>query len=365
MKDFLRLIKYELKRVTRNKFIMSMLLCFSLIILSVLAFVNVESTKYPLAVYLDGQRIEDLDVIDLLYEDIEDMNVVYVDSTEEGLAKLRSNKVCFFIDVHADTDPITATFYYDGASAVGRTIRNSLLNKANEYTYKTTTDFLSDFGITINEDYFHAVTFKSGTKDEVTVKQVPFALEVACVVSIILMFGLAYSMSRDNETKISKNIAYMPIGIHKYLWSKVIPYFILGMVEITLVYILGSLAFDINFQTNLPVMISISSVFILASTMMGLLFSCSKSQIATIFLDMGVILIPVFAVMMTFLQTLYLPFKIIIYSMPITAFTELLNSMMYSGVIVWGNVLVLLVLSIIFYIATWYVLNRRVVKCRF
>ena len=77
MKDFLRLIKYELKRVTRNRFIMSMLLCFSLIILSVLAFVNVESVKYPLAVYLDGQRIEDLDVIDLLYEDIDDMNVVY------------------------------------------------------------------------------------------------------------------------------------------------------------------------------------------------------------------------------------------------------------------------------------------------
>ena len=365
MKDFLRLIKYELKRVTRNRFIMSMLLCFSLIILSVLAFVNVESINYPLAVNLDGQRLEDLDVIDLLYEDIEDMNVIYVESSEEGLKLLRNGKVCFFIDVHADTTPVTATFYYDGASASGRTIRNLMLNKANEYTYQTTTEFLADFGITINKDYFHAVTFLSGTKEEVTVKQVPFALEVACVVSIILMFGLAYSMSRDNETKISKNIAYMPIGIHKYLWSKIIPYFILGILEITLIYVLGSLAFDITFYTNIFAMIGISSVFVLAVIMAGLLFSCSKSQIATIFLDMGVILIPVFAVMMTFLQTLYLPFKIVIYSMPITAFTELLNGMMYSGVIIWSNVLILLLLCVLFYLITVYVLNRRVAKCKF
>ena len=131
-----------------------------------------------------------------------DMNVVYVDSSDEGLKLLRNGEVCFFIDVHADTTPITATFYYDGSNASGRTIRNLMLNKANEYTYQKTSEFLADFGITINKDYFHAVTFLSGTKEEVTVKQVPFALEVACVVSIILMFGLAYSMSRDNETKI-------------------------------------------------------------------------------------------------------------------------------------------------------------------
>ena len=112
-------------------------------------------------------------------------------------------------------------------------------------------------------------------------------------------------------------------------------------------------------------MIGISSVFILATIMMGLLFSCSKSQIATIFLDMGTILIPVFAVMMTFLQTLYLPFKIVIYAMPITSFTELLNSMMYNGVIVWNNVLILLLLCVVFYVATVYVLNRRVAKCKF
>ncbi|MBQ7798663.1 MAG: ABC transporter permease [Clostridia bacterium] len=364
-KHFFKLIKYEFKRVARNKFVMSMLLCFSIVILLLLSFVNAKSNSYPIAVFLDGQNIEEVGVIDMLYENMEGSKIVYVDSREEGLEKLRENDVCFFIALNSDTDPVTATFYYDGGSAVGRTIKNGLLEKKGEYTYQVTSEFLKEYGITVNEAYFNTISFETSTKDEITAHQVPFGIEVASCVSIILMFGLAYSISRDNETKVSKNIAYMPLGTHKYLWAKIIPYFTLGMLEMIIVYAMGGLFFKIDYQVNPLIIFLLSSFFVMATIMLGLLFSCCKSQIATLFLCMGVIVVPIFAVTMIFIQTSILPFRRLLYCMPISVFAGFLNGMMFSGVIMWWSILAFVIQIIVYYILTVYIINKRVAKCKF
>lgn len=362
MKRFLKLIKYEFKRITRNKLVMSMLLGFSIVVLMVLSLVNVDKKSVPVAVYLDGESIENIEIFDIVEEEINIEKIVYVSSKDEGLSKLRKNDVCLYIEIDSDTTPVSATFYYDSSSSIGRSIKGNLSEKQSEYTYKATNEFLEGFGIKINEAYFKGISFKSSTKTKVQPKQVAFAIEVASVISIILMFGLAYSMSRDNETKISKNLAYMPFGIHEYLWSKIIPYFVLGLIEFVMVYFIGKFAFNINFQANILLLSTVFILFSLSTISLGLLFSCSKSQISTIFLDMIVILIPIFALLMTFIPLLPFVFRIILYLMPISSFVPLISGMIYSGVVIWEYFIILLVLMILYYFVTVYVMKRKIRK---
>lgn len=364
-KQFFKLMKYEFKRVARNKFVISMLLCFSIIILLLLSLVDVKNAKYPIAIFLDGQNIEDVQVVDLINENIKTKDVIYVNSEEDGLEKIRKGEVCFFISLNSETTPVTATIFYDSASPVGRTIKDSLNEQKSEYTYNITNEFLKSHGITLNEAYFNTLSFESSTKTKVTARQMMFSTEVASCVAIILMFGLAYSISRDNETKVSKNLAYMPIGTHKFLWAKIIPYFVLGMMEIGLIFILGGIFFKINYQINPILIFLLSSLFVLASIMLGLLFSTCRSQIATIFLDVGSIIMPIFIVSLVYLQNLVLPFRLLMYCMPISLFVGFLNGMIFNGAIIWWNIIIFILQIIVYYVATVIVIKRRVKNCKF
>lgn len=363
MKQFLKLIKYEFKRVARNKAVMFMLLFFSAFMLIALSFSDVKTTKFSIGIYTDGQNLEDVGVIDLIYEEMKEADIVYIDSEDKGIEKLKKGEICFFIALNSSNNPVTATFYYDSSSFVGRNIKSNLSEEKADYTYKITSDFLSEYGITVNEAYFNSVTFKSATKSKVNVKKASFTIEAVSFISIIIMFGLAYSMSRDNENKISKNIAYMPINVHTYLWCKIIPYFILGMIQMALILIIGGVFFDIHYQLNPFIIFILSSLFVLSTIMISLLFGNCRSQIATVFLDMGALLIPIFASMLVFTETLFLPLKIVILGLPITSFISLLNGMMFSEIIIWKNVLILALSSIIYYLATVYIINKKTVNC--
>ena len=173
------------------------------------------------------------------------------------------------------------------------------------------------------------------------------------------MLGLAYSISKDNETNVAKNTLYMPIGLHKYLWSKVVPYILLGVVESAVLVLLGRLLFGISPVINPIVIILFTLLFIMASIMLGLVCANFKNQISTVFCSIGTILIPEFILVSTFAGALPLYVKIFLYLTPIGAFDMLFNPMLYSGVIAWANVLYLILQIIFYYVVAWLILKKR------
>lgn len=362
MKTFFKMVKYELIRVSRNKVVLTMLLSFSIILLLILSFVQVDTKNYPIAIFTDGVDIQEVGVMDVIEENIKLKRVTIVDSKEEGLKLIKKSKVCFFICLQAgeNVDDTTAVFYYDQTSTVGRTIKNNISDAKNEYAYVTINEFLNDYGIKLKESYFQLVTFEPASTKEVNIKQMPFAMEVGICVSIVLMFGLAYSMSRDNETNVSKNLSYMPVGTNRYLMSKVVPYYLLGITQLSVLYIIGGLFFKIRFETNLLLMILLTSVFILAVISLSLIFSMLRSQIATIFIDMLTIVLPMFILTMIYVQASPIIMQIALYCFPVVPFVSLLNGMMFNGVILWWQVGVLLTQAIAYYLIAMLILKRRV-----
>ena len=362
-KQFFKLVGYETKRVMRNKVVFTMLLVFSIILLLVLSFVQVNTSSYPIAIFTDGVNLEEAGVVQLIEENLATSKITYVDSKQEGLDMIKSNDACFFICLVAgeeETDQTTAIFYYDQSNTIGRTVATELNNAKNEYTYETTNEFLSKYGITLNETYFDLIKFEPASDKEISIRQMPFAVEVTCCASIILMMGLAYSLARDNETQVSKNIAYIPVGVNRYLLSKVVPYFVLGMIEMTAMYLLGMIFFKIHFQINILLVILLSSFFILSVIMLGLLFSLFKSQIATISLDMLVVILPIFVSIVVYVQACPMYIQILLYCIPITPFISFLNCMMFNGVVLWWNIPIFIAQIIIYYLIAVAIMKKRV-----
>lgn len=362
MTTFFKMMKYELKRVFRNKAVFVMLICFAVILFLGLSAVNVDTKSYPLAIYTDGVQLDEVQVMDLVEEHLQLERVTFVDSQEKGLDLIKRGKVCFFICLQAgeEIENTTATFYYDQTSTVGRTIKNKLSETKSQYAYDTLNSILDEYGVKLKENYFQLVSFAPASDREVNIKQMPFAMEVAICVSIILTLGLAYSMSRDNETNVSKNLTYMPVGVNRYLLSKVVPYFLLGVAQLVVLFAMGGLLFKIDFETNVLIMIVLSSSFVLAAIGLSLIFSMFKSQIATIFLGMLTVVLPMFVMTMIYIQASPIIAQVLLHCFPVVPIVSIINAMMFNGVILWWQVGVLLIQSIVYYLIAMLILKRRV-----
>ena len=360
VKSFFAMVKYEFIRVFRNKFVSIMLLLFPIILLSFMSSVDVELKSYTLAVFTDGIETEELEVYEQLLHDTTKNEIIYVNTVEEGKNLVNSGKVAFFISLNSKEDPITATFYYDGTSVFGRTIRDAMIDKSNQYSYDKITNYLKEYGVTIDESFFNLVTFETSTAQKVLFRQMPFAMEVGIGLAIVITFGLAYSLSRDNETNVSRNISYMPVGANRYLGSKIIVYFSLGMFEVIFSLLIGMIGFKIHFEMNFMLIVLLCSLFVLAITMMGLFFGLLKSQIATVLCNTLCIIVPLFAMIMVHIRTLGLLPRMILYCCPMTPFVTFLNGMMFNGIIEWISIAIFICQIIVYYFITLFILKRRI-----
>ena len=118
--------------------------------------------------------------------------------------------------------------------------------------------------------------------------------------------------------------------------------------------------FKIEFQTNILLVILLSSFFILAIIMLGLLFSLFKSQISTIFLDMLVVILPIFVSIVVYVQACPIYVQMLLYCIPITPFITFLNCMMFNGVILWWLVPVFALQIIVYYLVAVKLMKKRV-----
>lgn len=359
MKEFLKIVKYEFIRLTRNKLVLGLLLFFSIILLFILSFSSVKDNNYKIALYKDGLSQEVVDEFISTYPTFNSNNLIEVDNKEAGIKLVNKAKAQLFVCLNASTSPATAVVFYDGSSYVGKSIKGNLTDKKNEYAYKHIKEFLSEYGIEINEASFETLTFESTTRDKITSKQLPFMLEIACCVSIIIMFGLAYSIARDNETKVSKNLNFMPIGVNKYLFSKAIPYFLLGTFEIILLYGMGAIFFDIHYRVNFFVLLLFSLLFILATVMLGIVFSLFKNQISTVLFDMLTILLPIFIISSSFIKNFPFILQMLFYAFPITAFSSLGSPLIFNNVLLWEYVGMLICQIVVYYLIAFMLVKHR------
>jgi ABC-2 type transport system permease protein len=174
-----------------------------------------------------------------------------------------------------------------------------------------------------------------------------------------MMFGLAYSVSRDSETNANKIVSFMPITSTKFMWSKILTYLIIGVFEMFLLLLAGVLFYNMDFQMNWLLIVSLSSMFVLSSIMLGMAFSLLKGQVLTVLCSVSVILIPLIILSNNIISGIILPIRILLYMMPMTPFIELFHGMVFNGVVNWINIIILLIQVVIYYMIAYLLLRRN------
>jgi ABC-type multidrug transport system permease subunit len=310
----------------------------------------------------DNETDQNATVFQLLSENVSEENIIKVKSDEEGFDLLKCGKISFFISINADTNPPKAVFYYDSSSVTGAAVKEKFENMQNQYAYETLTEFLRSKGIILNDNYFHLIEFSSYDGNNISNKQIMFVNETGAFLSIILLFGMAFSIARDNETGVYRQAAYTPIGINKYLLSKALPYFILGILESVLMILLGAYYFDISYKANALIIFLFMFMFVYCTIFLGLLISQFKYQIITAFVSMVIVLLPIFALFVNSIDNYSSFIQLILYCFPLTSYLSLIKYIIFNGVINVFNIIILLLQSVIFYFSAVEVLKKRVSK---
>jgi ABC-2 type transport system permease protein len=90
----------------------------------------------------------------------------------------------------------------------------------------------------------------------------------------------AFAIVREREVGTLEQIMVTPIRPIEFILGKTLPFFLVGLAEVTLVTVFGSLWFQVPFTGNPLVLLVGTSLFLLSTLALGLLIStvCTTQQ---------------------------------------------------------------------------------------
>ncbi len=100
---------------------------------------------------------------------------------------------------------------------------------------------------------------------------VPGLMGVILTMTMVLMTGLA--MTRERERGTFENLLATPAQPLEVMLGKIVPYIMIGLVQMTLILIAARFIFGVPFQGSLWLLYGVSLLFIAANLTLGILFS--------------------------------------------------------------------------------------------
>lgn len=100
---------------------------------------------------------------------------------------------------------------------------------------------------------------------------VPGLMGVILTMTMVLMTGLA--MTRERERGTFENLLATPAGPLEVMVGKILPYILIGLIQMTLILLAAKLIFDVPFQGSLMLLYGVTLLFIGANLSLGITFS--------------------------------------------------------------------------------------------
>jgi len=100
---------------------------------------------------------------------------------------------------------------------------------------------------------------------------VPGLMGVVLTMTMVIITGLA--ITRERERGTMENLLSMPTRPFEVLIGKIIPYILVGYIQVSLILVAARLIFAVPMVGNLGLLLAVSLVFIIANLAMGITFS--------------------------------------------------------------------------------------------
>ncbi len=110
---------------------------------------------------------------------------------------------------------------------------------------------------------------------------VPGLMGVMLTMTMIMITGLA--ITRERERGTMENLLSTPVHPGEVIVGKIIPYIMVGYVQVTLVLLAAKFLFDVPFIGSVPLLVVLTFLFIVANLAVGITFSTiAKNQLQAV-----------------------------------------------------------------------------------
>ncbi len=231
---------------------------------------------------------------------------------------VRSKKPALLIEVDA-TDPSASSFALSSLSVVIKIAMNDLFKGSLQFLKITEPAF--SFNIHAKYNPLRITQFNI----------VPGLLGVVLTMTLIMITAL--SMTREFERGTMENLLAMPTRPLEVMLGKVMPYILVGFIQVSIILIASKIIFALPIAGNLFLLLLLCIPFIAANLMVGLTFSTiAKNQLQAMQLTMFFFLPSIL------LSGFMFPFKgmpvwaqTIGNILPLTHFTNIIRGIMIKG----------------------------------
>ena len=192
---------------------------------------------------------------------------------------------------------------------------------------------------------------------------IPGLIPIILQVQALLLSALA--IVREREQGTMEQLIVTPIKSWELMLGKSIPYLILSVANLFVLLWLGSWLFGVTVVGSFWGLVGLSFIFIVGSLGMGVLISnISQSQMQAMYLAVFVVLIPAIILSGLMYSRDNMPLVTYYFSelLPVTHYLEITRGIMLRGTelqYLWPSVLPLIVLSIIYFVASVLAFRKR------
>jgi ABC-2 type transport system permease protein len=101
---------------------------------------------------------------------------------------------------------------------------------------------------------------------------------VAIIMMVIAALLTSLTVVRERETGTMEQLISTPLQPNELILGKLIPYFVLGYIDLLMVYVMGQYVFNVPFRGSLLLMFLVSSLFLVGAMSLGFLISVIASN---------------------------------------------------------------------------------------
>jgi ABC-2 type transport system permease protein len=184
---------------------------------------------------------------------------------------------------------------------------------------------------------------------------------IAVVMVVIAAMLTSITIAKEWELGTMEQLMSTPVRARELVFGKVIPYFVVGMVDVAIAVMMGQWLFDVPLRGNPGLLFAVSALFLSGILFYGMFLSCAlktqvlANQAALISGFLPALLLSgfVFAI-----ENMPGPIQVLTYIFPARYFIALLRSIYMKGIgpeVMWLNAVLLTVFAAVMIVAA----NKR------
>jgi ABC transporter DrrB family efflux protein len=156
---------------------------------------------------------------------------------------------------------------------------------------------------------------------------------VGIILQLVTLFLTAFSIAREREHGTLEQLFVTPIGRAGLLLGKLLPYCMVGVLEMLLAFALMVYVFDVPIAGSLTLLLGLSTLFLATSLALGLLISTlARTQLSAMQLAFLVMLPSVLLSGFVFPRAeMPAPIRAVSYLLPVSYFIEILRGVILRG----------------------------------